>query len=103
MELWRCIDELKRGKSVTAPVDDVCMAGYQGFEKQCTVNPVSPNDLKVGDAVLCLLQTNAVIRIVKALRGRGVNRECLIGDSKGHLTSWVPVHHIFGKVTAITA
>jgi hypothetical protein len=63
----------------------------------CTVVPVDPAKLAVGDIVLCAVGKQQYLHIVRAIEpGR-----FLIGNNRGHLNGWVGPADIHGKCTGV--
>jgi hypothetical protein len=63
----------------------------------CTVEPVVPVTLKVGDIVLCKVNGKHYLHLVKAIQGKRFQ----IGNNRGRINGWVGENGIFGKCTRI--
>lgn len=63
----------------------------------CTVAPVDPATLGVGDIVLCKVRGNEYLHIVKAIQGERFQ----IGNNRGFINGWVGASAIFGKLTRV--
>jgi hypothetical protein len=63
----------------------------------CTVEPVVPAALKVGDVVLCKVNGRHYLHLVKAIQGERFQ----IGNNRGRINGWVGQGGIFGKCTRI--
>jgi hypothetical protein len=63
----------------------------------CTVEPVDPSSLHVGDIVLCKVRGAEYLHIVKAIQGERFQ----IGNNHGFINGWVAASAIFGKVIKI--
>ena len=63
----------------------------------CTVEPVAPAALKVGDIVLCKVNGRHYLHLVKANQGKRFQ----IGNNRGRINGWVGENGILGKCTRI--
>jgi len=63
----------------------------------CTVSPVDPNELKVGDVVLCRVRGHEYLHLVKSIQGQRFQ----IGNNKGKINGWVGPSSIFGKLEKV--
>ena len=63
----------------------------------CTVEPVEPFLVEVGDVVLCKVQGKEYLHIVKAIQGGCFQ----IGNNKGHINGWVSPRQIFGRLVKV--
>jgi hypothetical protein len=63
----------------------------------CTVEPVVPATLKVGDIVLCKASGKQYLHLVKAIQ----RRRFQIGNNRGRVNGWVGEDAIFGKCTRV--
>jgi hypothetical protein len=59
----------------------------------CTVVPIAPATLEVGDIVLCKVNGREYLHLVKAIQGQ----RFLIGNNRGRLNGWVSAKSIYGK------
>jgi len=73
------------------------MSGKIESGQLCTVKPVDPNDVEVGDIVLCKVKGYEYLHLVKAIQGRRFQ----IGNNKGRINGWVTANSIFGKCVSI--
>ncbi len=69
------------------------MKGRIGSGQLCTVAPVDPSSLGVGDIVLCKVGANEHLHIVKAIG----NVRFQIGNNRGGINGWIGPNGIFGK------
>lgn len=62
---------------------------------------VAPHNgqLEVDDAVLCKVEGNIYVHLIKAIQGE----RYLIGNNKGGINGWTSLEKIYGKVVAIEA
>ncbi len=64
----------------------------------CTVVPVS-DDLKVGDIVLCKVNGQQYLHLIKAVQGGRYQ----IGNNRGRVNGWVSRNGIYGKCVRVEA
>jgi hypothetical protein len=69
------------------------MAGKINSGQLCTVAPVNPASLEVGDIVLCKVNGKQYLHLVKAIQGDRFQ----IGNNRGHINGWVGHNGIYGK------
>jgi len=69
------------------------MKGRIESGQRCTVAPIDPALLEVGDIVLCRVRGNEYLHIVKAIQGDRYQ----IGNNRGLINGWVGRNSIFGK------
>ena len=74
------------------------MTGRIESGQLCTVEPVDPSTLEVGDIVLCRVKGNEFLHIVKAIQGERFQ----IGNNRGFINGWIGANGIFGKCTSVT-
>ena len=63
----------------------------------CTVGPVDPGTLLVGDIVLCKVKGAEYLHLVKAIQGSRFQ----IGNNRGFINGWVGANAIFGRLVRI--
>ncbi len=63
----------------------------------CTVEPVDPATLKVGDIVLCKVKGKQYLHLVKAIQ----EKRFQIGNNRGRINGWVGENCIFGRCTRV--
>lgn len=51
----------------------------------CTVEPVEPTELEVGDIVLCKVNRSQYLHLVKAIQGSRYQ----IGNNRGGINGWI--------------
>lgn len=73
------------------------MQGKVESGQLCTVEPVAPATLRVGDIVLCKVNGKHYLHLVKAIQGKRFQ----IGNNRGRINGWVGGNSIFGKCTRI--
>jgi hypothetical protein len=69
------------------------MKGRIESGQRCTVVPVDPSKLEVGDIVLCKVHGNEYLHIVKAIQGERYQ----IGNNRGMINGWIGPNSIYGK------
>ena len=63
----------------------------------CTVEPVQPDQLAVGDIVLCKVNGNEYLHLIKAIQGRRFQ----IGNNRGGINGWIGPNAVFGRLTKV--
>lgn len=87
------IDKLKAGESVSFRPRGNSMTGKIESGQLCTVEPVDPDAVEVGDIVLCRVKGCEYIHLVKAIQGKRFQ----IGNNRGRINGWITGESIFGK------
>jgi len=87
------IDRLKKGETVQFRPRGNSMSGKIESGQLCTVAPVNPEELEVGDIVLCKVNGNQYIHLIKAKQGNRFQ----IGNNRGRINGWVGANGIYGK------
>jgi hypothetical protein len=75
------------------------MAGQIESGQLCTVEPVDPAALRVGDVVLCKVNGREYLHLVKAVQWP----RFLIGNNRGRVNGWVSANAVFGKCVRVEA
>ena len=91
------IEGLLRGESVQFRPRGDSMRGRIESGQLCTVEPVDPAALQVGDIVLCKVNGRQYLHLVKAIQGT----RYLIGNNRGKTNGWVGANCIFGKCVRV--
>jgi hypothetical protein len=91
------IAALKRGEAVSFRPRGNSMAGKIESGQLCTVAPVDPSTLAVGDIVLCKVNGREYLHLVKAIQGQRFQ----IGNNRGRINGWVTAGTIFGRCVKI--
>jgi hypothetical protein len=63
----------------------------------CTVEPVNPSSLRLGDIVLCKVNGREYLHLVKAIQGWRFQ----IGNNRGWINGWVSAGAIFGRCVKV--
>jgi hypothetical protein len=91
------IEKLRAGEAVSFRPRGNSMAGKIESGQLCTVVPVDPASLRVGDIVLCKVNGREYLHLVKAIQGPRFQ----IGNNRGRINGWASANAIFGKCVRI--
>jgi hypothetical protein len=91
------ITKLKLGETVSFRPKGNSMQGKIESGQLCTVQPVDPTTLEVGDVVLCKVKGRDFLHLITAIRGA----QFQIGNNKGRVNGWVSATAIFGHCSEI--
>ena len=92
------IAKLKNGETVSPRPRGHSMKGKIESGQLCTVAPVADHAaLEKGDIVLCKVNGNEYLHLIKAIQGTRFQ----IGNSRGRINGWVGANAIFGKLVKI--
>jgi hypothetical protein len=91
------IDKLKKGETIQLRPRGNSMAGKIDSGQLCTVVPISADEVAVGDIVLCKVNGNQYLHLVKARQGQRLQ----IGNNRGRINGWVGPNGIYGKCIRI--
>lgn len=91
------IARLQQGETVQFRPRGDSMRGRINSGQLCTVEPVDPATLKVGDIVLCKVNGNQYLHLVKAIQGARFQ----IGNNRGRISGWITGASIYGKYTKV--
>ena len=91
------IEKLRHGETVSFRPRGHSMSGKVESGQLCTVAPVDPRTLEVGDIVLCKVRGQEYLHLVKAIQGPRFQ----IGNNRGRINGWVTAGAIFGKCVRI--
>ena len=91
------IEQLKQGETVSFRPRGNSMSGKIESGQLCTVAPVDPDTLKVGDIVLCKVNRYQYIHLIKAIQGPRFQ----IGNNRGRINGWITANSIFGKCVKV--
>jgi len=91
---------LKNGETVQFRPRGNSMTGKIESGQLCTVEPIDdPSSLKVGDIVVCIVNGNQYIHLIKAIQGPRFQ----IGNNRGRINGWITAASIFGKCVKVEA
>jgi hypothetical protein len=91
------IAKLLAGETVSFRPRGNSMSGKIESGQLCTVEPVDPATVKVGDIVLCKVRGREYLHIVKAIQGPRFQ----IGNNRGHVNGWITAGSLFGRCTKV--
>lgn len=91
------IEKLKRGETVQFRPRGNSMVGKIESGELCTVSPVKPEELEVGDIVLCKVGGAQYLHLVKARQGDRFQ----IGNNRGRINGWIGANGIFGRCVRV--
>ena len=91
------IDKLKKGETVQFRPRGNSMKGKIDSGQLCTVAPIKAEEVEVGDIVLCKVNGNQYLHLVKARQGQRFQ----IGNNRGRINGWVSPNGIYGKCIRI--
>lgn len=91
------IERLREGETVRFRPRGHSMKGKIESGQLCTVEPVDPEKLKVGDIVLCKVRGTEYLHLVKAIQGKRFQ----IGNNRGRINGWIGANSIFGRLTNV--
>jgi hypothetical protein len=94
------IATLKAGQTVSFRPRGHSMTGKIESGQLCTVEPVPDvSVLEVGDIVLCKVNGNEYLHLVKAIQGARFQ----IGNNRGYINGWVGSNAIYGRCIKVEA
>lgn len=93
----RYIAKLQAGETVSFRPRGDSMTPRIKSGQLCTVEPVDPAALVVGDVVLCKVRGAEYLHLVKAIaEGR-----FQIGNNRGRINGWIGPQAIFGRLVRV--
>ena len=93
----RYIEKLRAGETVSFRPHGHSMMGRIESGQLCTVVPINPAMLEVGDIVLCKVAGNEYLHIVKAIQ----DGRYQIGNNRGFINGWIEPEYIYGKCVKV--
>lgn len=90
------IEKLKNGETVKFRPKGNSMKGKIESGQLCTVSPTI-EDLSVGDIVLCKVNGNQYLHLIKSIQGNRYQ----IANNHGHINGWITETGIYGKLIKI--
>lgn len=92
------IAKLKNGETVHFRPRGHSMKGKIELGQLCTVEPIeNVESLQKGDIVLCKVNGNEYLHLIKAVKGARFQ----IGNNRGRINGWIGANSIFGKYIKI--
>jgi hypothetical protein len=73
------------------------MTGRIASRQLCTVAPIDPAMLDVGDIVLCKVAGSEYLHVVKAIE----NGRYQVGNNRGFINGWIGPQSIYGKCVKV--
>lgn len=92
------IAKLKEGESVSFRPRGHSMKGKIVSGQLCTVEPIKNAEaLSKGDIVLCKVNGNQYLHLIKAIQGQRYQ----IGNNRGGINGWIGANLIYGKCVKV--
>jgi len=91
------IAKLKAGETVSFRPRGNSMVPKIHSGDLCTVEPIDLSTLAVDDIVLCKVNGNEYLHLVKAIQGTRYQ----IGNNRGLINGWVGPNAIFGRLARV--
>jgi hypothetical protein len=91
------IEKLRGGETVSFRPRGHSMSGMIESGQVCTVAPVDPAEVRVGDVVLCKVSGREYLHLVKAIQGSRFQ----IGNNRGRVNGWVSAGAIYGRLVRV--
>jgi hypothetical protein len=91
------IASLQAGETVSFRPRGHSMKGKIESGQLCTVEPVDPAILRVGDIVLCKVNGKQYLHLIKAIQ----DGRFQIGNNRGRINGWVSANCIYGRCTRV--
>jgi hypothetical protein len=92
------IKKLQKSERVQFRPRGHSMKGKIESGQLCTVEPIVHfEDLTKGDIVLCKVNGNEYLHLIKAIQGK----RFLIGNNRGRINGWITSKQIYGKCIKI--
>lgn len=91
------IEQLEQGKTVSFRPRGLSMSGKIESGQLCTMEPVDPQTLHVGDLVLCKVNRYQYLHLIKAIDGQRYQ----IGNNRGRINGWISANSVYGKCVKV--
>jgi hypothetical protein len=91
------IEKLRGGETVSFRPRGHSMTGKIESGQLCTIAPVDPATVCVGDIVLCKVNGREYLHLVKAIQGQRFQ----IGNNRSRINGWTSANAIFGRCVRI--
>ncbi len=92
------IGKLQEGETVQFRPRGDSMKGKIESGQLCTVEPISDEtELQPGDIVLCKVNGNQYLHLIKAVQGRRYQ----IGNNRGRINGWIGRNGIYGILVKV--
>ena len=93
------IERLRAGETVSFRPRGHSMSPKIESGQLCTVAPVDPGTIAVGDIVLCKVRGSEYLHLVKAIQ----DGRFQIGNNRGFINGWVGANAIYGRLSTVTS
>jgi hypothetical protein len=93
------IERLRAGETVSFRPRGHSMSPKIESGQLCTVAPVDPGTIAVGDIVLCKVRGSEYLHLVKAIQ----DGRFQIGNNRGFINGWVGASAIYGRLASVTS
>ena len=93
------IERLRAGETVSFRPRGHSMSPKVESGQLCTVAPVDPGTIAVGDIVLCKVRGSEYLHLVKAIQ----DGRFQIGNNRGFINGWVGANAIYGRLSTVTS
>jgi hypothetical protein len=91
------IEQLRRGETVSFRPRGHSMSPKIESGQLCSVAPVDPTALVVGDIVLCKVKGSEYLHLVKAIQADRFQ----IGNNRGFINGWIGRSAIYGRLLRV--
>lgn len=92
------IAKLNEGETVSFRPRGHSMKGKVDSGQICTVEPIKEHsELTKGDIVLCKVNGNQYLHLIKAIQGQRYQ----IGNNRGGINGWIGENSIYGKLIKV--
>lgn len=91
------IAKLKAGETVSFRPRGGSMSPRIESGQLCTVEPVTPDAVAVGDIVLCKVAGAEYLHFVKAIQGARFQ----IGNNRGGINGWIGPNGLYGRLVRV--
>jgi hypothetical protein len=91
------IAKLQEGETVQFRPRGHSMRGKIDSGQLCTVEPVETSSLQIGDIVLCKVNGQQYLHLIRAIQGDRFQ----IGNNRGRINGWISKNGIYGKCVRI--
>jgi hypothetical protein len=91
------LEKLRNGETIRCRPSGHSMKGKIESGQLCTIEPITPDELRVGDIVLCKVNGREYLHLVKAIQGDRFQ----IGNNRGRINGWIRTTGIYGKCVRV--
>ena len=91
------IEKVRGGEAVSFHPRGHSMKGKIESGQLCTVEPIDPSSLRVGDIVLCKVNGREYLHLIRAIQGERFQ----IGNNRGRINGWISAGAIFGRCVKV--